>query len=161
MLPSSLASPPPQVQLKCTKHVCWFFCLFFFSFSFLFLFFLLKIHHCSRSVEGFRSGSKGGDALKVQREVVGGVARGILAALDKKVVRPWLPPPPPHTPNLSHLPLPSQIPAFLTQLPAVMDDDMCHITSTCAHRGVEGGWVGGEGGFQLAACRLGPTGGLS
>lgn len=36
-------------------------------------------------------------------------------------------------PPLSHTSSPS--PAFLTQLPAVMDDDMCHIKSTCIHRG--------------------------
>lgn len=53
-----------------------------------------------------------------------GGAGGILAALDKK--SPALAPP------LSHQ-LP--VPAFLTQLPAVMDDDMCHIKSTCIHRG--------------------------
>lgn len=51
-------------------------------------------------------------------------AGGILAALDKRV-RPWPPP-------LSHQ-LPT--PAFLTQLPTVVDDDMCHIKSTCIHRG--------------------------
>lgn len=31
-------------------------------------------------------------------------------------------------------------PAFLTQLPTVMDDDMCHIATTCVHR--VGGWAG-------------------
>lgn len=51
-------------------------------------------------------------------------AGGILAALDKEC--PALGPP------LSHQ-LPG--PALLTQLPTVMDDDMCHIKSTCVHRG--------------------------
>ncbi|KAK5848901.1 hypothetical protein PBY51_008587 [Eleginops maclovinus] len=51
-------------------------------------------------------------------------AGGILAALDKK--SPALAPP------LSHQ-LP--IPTFLTQPPTAMDDDMCHIKSTCIHRG--------------------------
>lgn len=36
-------------------------------------------------------------------------------------------------PPVSHTSSP--VPAFLTQLPTVMDDDMCHITSTCIHRG--------------------------
>lgn len=55
--------------------------------------------------------------------------------------------------SLSHLtsPLPSltlsRSPAFLTQLPAVTDGDMCHIVSTCVRRA--GGWGGG------------PIGGLS
>lgn len=84
-------------------------------------------------------GGGGGDTLKVQSEeaAAGGGARGILAALDKKKKSgPGSPRPtarlvsltsPP--PSLSHSP-----PTFLTQLPAVTDGDMCHITSTCVHR---------------------------
>lgn len=61
---------------------------------------------------------------------------------QKKEVRPWLSPadrpparlvsltsPPPFPLSLSLSP-----PTFLTQLPAVTDGDMCHITSTCVHR---------------------------
>lgn len=56
-------------------------------------------------------------------------AEGILAALDKREESGPIPP-------FFHTsyPLPKS-PAFLTQLPAVMNDDMCHIKSTCIHRG--------------------------
>lgn len=79
---------------------------------------LVFIHHCWGMVEGFWSGW---GMLNKSR----GGAGGILAALDKKSLA--LGPP-----SLTHQ-LPT--PAFLTQLPTVMDDDMCHIKSTCIHRG--------------------------
>lgn len=78
---------------------------------------LVFIHHCRGRVEGFWSG------WGMLNESRGG-AGGILAALDIKSLA--------LAPPLSHQ---LAIPAFLTQLPTVMDDDMCHIKSTCIHRG--------------------------
>lgn len=54
-------------------------------------------------------------------------AGGILAALDAKS--------PALAPSLPSLNISCPVPAFLTQLPAVMDDDMCHITATCINSG--------------------------
>ena len=105
---TSLTSPPPPpVQLEHAKRVCWF-CFYFKSIT----------------AEGAsRASGQGWGMLNKSR---GGGAGGILAALDKKS--------PALAPLLSHTSSPP-VPAFLTQLPTVMDDDMCHIKSTCINRG--------------------------
>lgn len=85
---------------------------------------LVLFYFKSITAEGAsRASGQGWGMLNKSR---GGGAGGILAALDKKS--------PALAPLLSHTSSPP-VPAFLTQLPTVMDDDMCHIKSTCINRG--------------------------
>lgn len=99
----------------------------------------MQLEHAKQVCWVFKNPLPKGRVLKASGQGLGvgvwcwispeGGAEGILAALDKEK-SPALDPPFFNTSN----PLP-KIPAFLTQLPVVMNDDMCHINSTCIHRG--------------------------
>lgn len=94
-------APLPQCSLSAPSMFAGF-SVFFFFFSFLFFF--VKNPSLQQEGRGLPVRVEGRGCFKSPEGGCGGEARGILAALDKKVVRPWLPPTTAHTKSLTLAP---------------------------------------------------------